>query len=91
MERPPKYWQQKANYDIDATLDEQKNYLYGKETVTYFNQSPDPLNYLWLQLDENIHNAQSDNNNDNTGKISDHLTNEQILNFELRRNGRIWR
>ncbi len=78
----PKYWQQKADYDIDVTLDEPNNYIYGKETVTYFNQSPDPLNYLWLQLDENIHNAQSDNNNDNTGKISDHLTNAQILNFE---------
>src|ERR1044072_3438007 len=52
----PKYWQQKANYDIDVTLDEQKNFIYGKETVTYFNQSPNPLSYLWIQLDENIHN-----------------------------------
>jgi len=70
----PKYWQQKANYDIDVSLDEQKNYIYGKETVTYFNQSPDKLDYLWIQLDENIHNPKSDNNTDNTGKITDHLT-----------------
>lgn len=77
-----KYWQQKANYDIDVNLDEPKNYIYGKETVTYFNQSPDALNYLWLQLDENIHNAQSDNNNDNSSKLTDHLTNTQLMNFE---------
>ncbi|HEX5153604.1 MAG TPA: M1 family metallopeptidase [Parafilimonas sp.] len=78
----PKYWQQKANYDIDVTLDEQKNYVYGKETVTYFNQSPDKLDYLWIQLDENIHNPKSDNNTDNTGKITDHLTQSQLLNFD---------
>jgi hypothetical protein len=77
-----KYWQQKANYDIDVTLDEPKNYIYGKETITYFNQSPDPLSYLWLQLDENIHNPKSDNNNDNTGKMSDHPSNAQLQNFE---------
>jgi hypothetical protein len=78
----PKYWQQKANYDIDVTLDEQKNHVYGKETVTYFNQSPDKLDYLWIQLDENIHNPKSDNNTDNTGKITDHLTQSQLLNFD---------
>lgn len=77
-----KYWQQKANYDIDVTLDEQKNYIYGKETVTYFNQSPDKLDYIWLQLDENIHNPKSDNNTDNTGKVGDKVTNSQIANYE---------
>ena len=49
----PKYWQQRADYDISATLDDDKQKLTGKETVTYFNNSPDPLTYIWLQLDEN--------------------------------------
>jgi hypothetical protein len=51
----PKYWQQRADYDIKATLDEKNLMLNGAETVTYFNNSPDVLTYLWLQLDENEH------------------------------------
>ena len=53
----PKYWQQRADYDIKATLDEKKLLLTGSETVTYFNNSPDVLTYLWLQLDENEHSS----------------------------------
>jgi hypothetical protein len=52
-----KYWQQRADYDIKATLDEKKLLLTGAETVTYFNNSPDLLTYLWLQLDENEHST----------------------------------
>jgi hypothetical protein len=51
----PKYWQQRADYKITATLDEANLKLTGKETVTYFNNSPDVLTYIWLQLDENEH------------------------------------
>jgi hypothetical protein len=57
-----KYWQQKADYNIEATLDEKNLMLIGKEQVTYTNNSPDKLNYLWLQLDENQHDPRSDNN-----------------------------
>ena len=53
----PKYWQQRADYDIKATLDEKKLLLTGAETVTYYNNSPDVLTYLWLQLDENEHSS----------------------------------
>jgi len=53
----PKYWQQRADYDIKATLDEKKLMLSGAETVTYYNNSPDVLTYLWLQLDENQHST----------------------------------
>jgi hypothetical protein len=52
-----KYWQQRADYDIKATLDEKNLMLHGAETVTYFNNSPDVLTYLWLQLDENEHSS----------------------------------
>jgi len=51
----PKYWQQQCDYDIKASLDEEKMVLTGEETVTYYNNSPDHLTYLWLQLDENEH------------------------------------
>src|SRR6195952_5526630 len=51
-----KYWQQKADYDIKCQLDEKNLLLTGAETITYYNNSPDPLDYVWLQLDENEHN-----------------------------------
>lgn len=57
-----KYWQQRADYNIEATLDEKNLMLIGKETVTYYNNSPDKLDYLWLQLDENQHSPTADNN-----------------------------
>ncbi|WP_027381790.1 M1 family metallopeptidase [Epilithonimonas caeni] len=47
------YWQQRADYDIEAYLDEDKRNLKGSETIIYYNNSPDDLEYLWLQLDEN--------------------------------------
>ncbi len=51
----PKYWQQRCDYDITCELDEVNRRLIGRETVTYINNSPDVLTYLWLQLDENEH------------------------------------
>ncbi len=53
----PKYWQQRCDYDIVCELDEPNRRLNGKETLTYFNNSPDNLTYLWLQLDENEHSS----------------------------------
>ncbi|MGH2622571.1 MAG: M1 family peptidase, partial [Sphingobacterium sp.] len=55
------YWQQKADYVINVEVDEKTQMLTGSETITYTNNSPDPLNYLWIQLDENEHadNAES--------------------------------
>jgi hypothetical protein len=52
-----KYWQQRADYDIKATLDEKNLMLHGAEIITYFNNSPDVLTYIWLQLDENEHST----------------------------------
>ncbi|MEM1396520.1 MAG: M1 family metallopeptidase [Pseudomonadota bacterium] len=49
----PQYWQQRADYEIDVTLDEQNKRITGSETITYTNNSPDALRYLWLQLDQN--------------------------------------
>ena len=47
------YWQQKADYKMKITLDDETQKIYGEETVTYYNYSPDALSYLWLQLDQN--------------------------------------
>ena len=47
------YWQQEVDYNISATLDEDSQYLTASETITYRNNSPDTLTYLWFQLDQN--------------------------------------
>jgi hypothetical protein len=54
------YWQQRADYSIRATLDEANRAIRGAETITYHNNSPDTLNYLWVQLDQNIYKPNSD-------------------------------
>jgi peptidase M1-like protein len=50
----PQYWQQKADYDIRASLDTGTNTVRGEETIRYSNNSPDTLRYVWLQLDQNV-------------------------------------
>ena len=55
------YWQQRADYVIDAELDDTKQSITGRATITYTNHSPDTLGYLWLQLDANVFAKDSDN------------------------------
>lgn len=84
----PKYWQQRADYVIKAELDEKKLQLNGSETITYYNNSPDALTYIWLQLDENEHstmnNANYQENSTLNNRVStmmiDRLENEKIDN-----------
>ncbi|MFI5204975.1 MAG: M1 family peptidase, partial [Flavobacteriales bacterium] len=71
----PGYWQQRADYVIKAKLDETKNELQGDEVITYYNQSPDKLTYVWLQLDENEHRASTDKNNFDGSSIEAPVTN----------------
>ena len=54
------YYQQKADYKMNITIDDETQKLMGVETITYTNNSPDQLNYLWLQLDQNIYSENSD-------------------------------
>lgn len=54
------YYQQKADYKMDIVLDDNKQRLDGFETITYTNNSPDRLDYLWLQLDQNLFEEHSD-------------------------------
>jgi len=60
----PKYWQQQADYDIRVDLNDDTHVITGSETITYHNNSPDVLKYLWLQLDQNI--LSKDNMTDKT-------------------------
>lgn len=54
-----RYWQQQVDYDIQARLDEAKRSVSGKARITYRNQSPDALPYLWLLLDQNHYKRDS--------------------------------
>ncbi|MFT3945506.1 MAG: M1 family metallopeptidase [Agriterribacter sp.] len=55
----PAYWQNKADYTIDASLDDTKNEVKGTVVLTYKNNSPQNLPYIWLQLDQNLFNDSS--------------------------------
>lgn len=53
------YWQQRADYKINVTLDEKKHRIEGNVEITYHNNSPDTLRFLWVQLDQNRFNKNS--------------------------------
>jgi len=54
------YWQQRADYNMKIRIDDEKQILYGEEVIAYTNNSPDELRYIWLQLDQNIFDKNSD-------------------------------
>ena len=70
----PKYWQQRCDYDIKCDLDETNLKLTGSETVTYYNNSPDILTYLWLQVDENQHSNVNNANYQNSNAMQKQST-----------------
>jgi hypothetical protein len=55
----PKYWQNGANYKIDVSLDDENHSIAGSVIITYKNNSPEKLPFLWLQLDQNIYSLSS--------------------------------
>ncbi|MDF2436639.1 MAG: aminopeptidase [Bacteroidota bacterium] len=79
------YWQQRADYDIDAFLNEKEMRLEGSEQVTYYNNSPDALSYLWLQLDENEHNPNGENNYFDGSKITQPVTDIQLEGLDVKK------
>ena len=74
----PEYWQQQADYKIECTLDTENQRLDGTETITYYNNSPNTLKYLWLQLDENEHRADANNQIFNASKMGDVMSERDI-------------
>ena len=55
----PSYYQQQADYKINVELDDKNKMIYGDETITYTNNSPQKLDYLWVQLDQNVRKKDS--------------------------------
>src|SRR5256885_3699941 len=82
----PKYWQQRCDYDIKATLDENNQKLTGSELVTYYNNSPDVLFYLWIQLDENEHSSVNNANYQNSSAIPRQASTQQLQLMEDNKN-----
>ena len=69
----PNYWQQRADYVISVELDDNAQKLTGSETITYYNNAPEALSFLWLQLDQNLFAEQSITNQTKTGVIRDSI------------------
>ncbi len=72
------YYQQKADYKIKLELNDEKQTIYGEEIITYTNNSPDVLEYLWLQLDQNIYEGNSDARMIRVEKMEDFRSIEDI-------------
>src|SRR5690606_25402814 len=69
---------QRADYDIKCELDEKNLKLTGSETITYHNNSPNTLTYLWLQLDENEHSNVNNANYQNSNRMNSQLSPAQL-------------
>jgi hypothetical protein len=67
------YWQQRANHEIEVELNDDNQSIKGWQKITYINNSPDPLKYLWIQLDQNERAADS-----NTPKIAESRINPRM-------------
>lgn len=78
-----KYWQQRADYDIKCELDENTQTLKGSEIITYYNNSPDVLTYLWLQLDENQHSNLKNANYQSATKLPTIATPAQVEKMRI--------
>ncbi len=80
------YYQQKADYKINLLLNDADQTLHGEEIITYTNNSPDVLSYLWIQLDQNIKSLNSDSKLIKVDKMEDFKSinqlNEKTLSFD---------
>ncbi|WP_186757007.1 M1 family metallopeptidase [Echinicola salinicaeni] len=72
------YWQQQANYDIKVVLDDENQSIKGTETVTYINNSPDQLSYLWIQLDQNQRAKDAESQKAKTSSIHERMSLRQL-------------
>jgi len=70
----PSYWQQQVDYRIDARLDTVEHKIYGSEHITYTNNSPDRLRYLWVQLDQNVRSIEHSRSYKTQGALPEQLS-----------------
>ena len=80
------YYQQKADYEINVELDEEKNIINGNEVITYTNNSPDILNYLWIQLDQNVRAKNSHGQLTSTNSMNNKMSFNNIKRMHDRMN-----
>jgi hypothetical protein len=76
------YWQQRADYDMKIRLDDAMQRIYGDQTITYFNNSPDELTYIWLQLDQNMRAKDSDTYKIRQSTMQDRMNMNQVTALE---------
>ena len=76
------YWQQRADYKIELILDYAKQEIKATEVITYFNQSPDALDYLWLQLDQNFRAQSSETPLVTTNLMKDSLSSKELFTIQ---------
>jgi len=72
------YYQQKADYEMNIELDDKNQKLFGDEYITYHNNSPDNLDYLWLQLDQNVRAKNSDTHETKTNSIGQKMNMSEL-------------
>ncbi len=72
------YWQQKADYDMKIEIDDENQQIKGEESITYYNNSPDELNYLWVQLDQNVRSKNSDSYKISTDNVRNKMGYKEI-------------
>jgi hypothetical protein len=76
------YWQQQADYEMEIRLDDENQRIYGTETITYHNNSPDELTYLWVQLDQNVRSLDSDTYKTGRSELDERMTLGQLSRLE---------
>lgn len=72
------YWQQRADYKIKASIDENTNELLGEETITYYNNSPHDLKFLWLNIEQNVNRKGNEDFGDVLGGVKDSISSLQM-------------
>ena len=87
----PKYWQNRADYQIKAAIDTTNKVLSATETINYTNNSPFALQYLWLQLDQNTYKTDARSNfaTANAPAPNEHTTGYQFASVELLVDGKV--
>ena len=76
------YWQQRADYKMKITIDDENQKLIGHEDIIYYNESPDDLKYLWLQLDQNVRAKDSHSYDVRENSLNEKMSFTQIENME---------
>ena len=72
------YYQNEADYEMKIRLDDEQQRVYGEEVITYHNNSPDALDYLWIQLEQNMRAQTSETMKVRTGKLSERMSSRQL-------------